>query len=243
MENSILSQLPWVLAIVVPAYLVRGLAGFGSGLIAIPLLGLILPLQIGVPLVVMLDYLASLSHGMKHRCAISGRDILPLIPTAAIGVVLALYVFDTVDDRLLPKALGLFILLFAIHSLLPRQGEQRVSRRWALPTGLLGGFIGTLFGTGGPFYASYLRARQLDKSAFRATFACIFLLDGAARLIGYAGSGLLTLNTLLLLGICLPVMYLALYLGGRLHARIEQRQFQRAISILLLFSGSALLFK
>jgi len=39
------------------AYLVRGVAGFGSALIAVPLLALTLPLTIVVPLVVFLDYL------------------------------------------------------------------------------------------------------------------------------------------------------------------------------------------
>jgi len=232
-----------VFAIVTPAYLIRGIAGFGSGLIAIPLLSLILPLQISVPLIVLLDYLASLGHGVSQRRAIRWSDIRYLIPSAVVGVSLAIYVFDAAGDRQLLKALGVFIILFALYSLLTKSQPPCITRAWALPAGFLGGFVGTLFGTGGPFYASYLRARQLDKASFRATFACLFLLDGATRLTGYSTSGLLTITTLGLLGLCLPAMIIALHLGGRIHARISQRQFQRGISILLLFSGSALLLK
>ncbi|HEY7041319.1 MAG TPA: hypothetical protein VID28_20800, partial [Methylomirabilota bacterium] len=41
------------------AYWVRGVAGFGSGLIAVPLLTLAWPVPLVVPLVVALDYLGS----------------------------------------------------------------------------------------------------------------------------------------------------------------------------------------
>jgi uncharacterized membrane protein YfcA len=53
------------LAIILGAYFIRGITGFGSGLIAVPLLALILPLQTVVPLVLVLDLCASLI--MSHR--------------------------------------------------------------------------------------------------------------------------------------------------------------------------------
>ena len=52
-----------VLFIVLSAYLVRGITGFGSGLIAVPLLALSHPLQFAVPLVLALDFTASLVLG------------------------------------------------------------------------------------------------------------------------------------------------------------------------------------
>ena len=43
----------------------------------------------------------------------------------------------------------------------------QASRVISVPSGFFGGFVGTLFGTGGPFYVIYLNLRHLDKSAFR----------------------------------------------------------------------------
>lgn len=103
--------------------------------------------------------------------------------------------------------------------------------------------IGTLFGTGGPFYVTYFKARGLDKAAFRATFATIFLLDGAGRLLGYATSGYFTLKFLTLLGAALPIAGVFLYIGGRLHTQLTQTDFERAISVLLIVSGTVLLIK
>ena len=56
--------------VVLLAYWVRGMAGFGSGLIAVPLLTLAWPVTVVVPLVVALDYIGSASQGIRNvaRC-------------------------------------------------------------------------------------------------------------------------------------------------------------------------------
>lgn len=239
-----LSPLQLLLAalIILGAYLIRGIAGFGSGLISIPLLALMLPLHIVVPMVGLLDYIASTSHGVKHRQAIQWRDLLPLLPFTFTGVLTALYLFKTLDGQLLRSALGGFIVLYAIYSLLSPGPASHGSRLWAAPAGALGGLIGTLFGTGGPFYVIYLRLRQLDKGAFRATAATIFLIDGSSRIVGYFFSGFYEYDTMVLLAAALPMMVVGLYIGGHIHTTISQRSFQQAIGVLLVCSGMALLW-
>jgi len=224
------------------AYLIRGVAGFGSALIAVPLLALTLPLTIVVPLVVFLDYVGSTSQGIKNRESIRWSEILPLLPFSIIGVTVSLFVMESVRPEMLSVALGGFVILFAAYQLLPMKlGQAR--RIIAIPSGLLGGFVGTLFGTGGPFYVIYLNLRKLDKDAFRATFASIFLLDGALRLIGYALKGFYTLEMLAYLAMAVPVAGLGLFFGGRIHTALGRDTFVRLISVLLLGSGTALLMK
>jgi hypothetical protein len=240
-----LSVTQWLLAalIISVAFFVRGIAGFGSGLIAIPLLALMLPLSVVVPMVGLLDYIASSSHGVKHRQAISWGDVLPLLPFTFAGVLSALYLFKTLDAELLRNALGGFIVLYAFYTLLSSGPGFRGSRRWAIPAGGLGGLIGTLFGTGGPFYVIYLRLRHLEKTPFRATVAMIFLIDGSSRIVGYLFSGFYGLDTMLLVALALPIMVLGMYFGGHVHTTISPQGFQRAIGVLLIGSGLALLLR
>lgn len=231
-------------AIVALAYFVRGIAGFGSGLIAVPLLLLVgLPLTQVVPLVVLMDYLASASHGLANRQAISWRDILPTLPFMLIGVGAALFLFQAADVYLLTKVLAVLLILLALYQLFGKKTSGTASRLWAIPAGGFGGLIGTLFGTGGPFYVEYLQKRGLDKTAFRATFATLFLIDGGNRLAGYLFTGLFNLAALKLLAVLLPVMAVALYAGGHVHTRISQDSFKRGINILLIGSGIMLLLK
>ncbi len=243
MEAFGLTQYCYAFVVLAAAYFVRGVAGFGSGLIAIPLLLMWFPLLLAVPLVVALDYLASASQGIKDRQAIQWREIWPLLPFALLGMLTAIYLLHAIDAQLLLKALAVFIILYALYSLAGMNPESAHSRGWALPAGVLGGLIGTTFGTGGPFYVVYLQMRRLDKTQFRATFAAIFLLDGANRLAGYFFSGILTLQFLYLLAMALPVMMVGIFLGGRMHTTISQDTFRRGIGVLLICSGIALLIR
>ncbi|MDH3355745.1 MAG: sulfite exporter TauE/SafE family protein [Chromatiales bacterium] len=241
LESLTNMELLLALGILVLAYVVRGITGFGSGLVAIPLLALMLPITVVVPMIGLLDYTASLSHGFSHRRSIQWREIFPLLPFTLIGVLSALYIFKTVDGELLKEILGGFILLYAIYSIVGKNPHGRLSRKWSFIGGGFGGLVGTLFGTGGPFYVIYLQLRGLDKTAFRATIATIFMLDGATRIIGYLISGIYTIETIVLVAASLPVMALAMYVGGHIHTNISPESFKRAIGLVLLVSGGALL--
>lgn len=242
-ESLSITHLLFATGVISLAYLVRGIAGFGSGLIAIPLLALIMPLTTAVPLIVFLDYLASASHGIKNREAIQWNEIVALLPFSIIGVLTALFIFQSVDTEALKLGLGTFILLFAVYSLFSFSGNALVSPLWSVPAGSLGGMIGTLYGTGGPFYVLYLKFRKVEKNQFRATFATIFLLDGAGRLAGYVFTGFFSMDLVLMMAASIPLMVIGMFIGGHIHTNMSQQTFQRAISMLLVFSGLALLLK
>ncbi len=236
-------QLTACAGILALAYFIRGIAGFGSGLIAIPILTLMLPLSIVVPLMVSLDYVASLSHGLKNRNDIQWKELLPLIPFSLAGVVIALFFLSKSDGLLLTRAMGVFIILFALYTLSGFTLKKGVAKGWGALAGFSGGMIGTMFGTGGPLYVTYFKARGLEKTVFRSTLAVAFLLDGAGRIVGFASAGFFTEEFFTLLAMALPLMGIFLYIGGHAHTRITQLQFQRAISVLLIVSGSVLVFK
>jgi uncharacterized membrane protein YfcA len=147
-----------------------------------------------------------------------------------------------VSTTVLSRALGGFVIVYAIYQLLPLP-PLRGSRISAIACGLMGGLVGTLFGTGGPFYAIYFTLRGLDKAAFRATFATNFLIDGGVRLAAYALTGLLTWHTLAGAVATLPLVAVGLYVGGRIHLGLSQRAFVRLVSLILAASGTALLVR
>ena len=227
-------------AVLFVAYMVRGIAGFGSGLIAIPLLVLVHPLTVVVPLVVVLDFLGSTAQGVSNRKDIRWGEIMPLLPFTLAGVVAALIVFKNIELATLNIALAVFIIFFAIYQLLPLP-ELRGSKLWAGPAGFMGGLIGTVFGTGGPFYMIYLNLRTLDKQQTRASFATYFFVDGSIRIIGFVIIGLLNFAVLKNLVLWLPAAAIGLLVGGQVHAGISNKLFKMMISLILVFSGYRLL--
>ncbi len=241
LEILTLPHILFALAAIMLAYIVRGITGFGSALIAVPLLAFIFPLTTIVPLIVLLDFIASANHGLRHWRSVRWPLILPLLPFTLAGVGSALFLLKSIDISLLRQALGLFIISYGLYSLFapaPRGGH---SRYWAIPAGSLGSLIGTLFGTGGPFYVIYLQLQGLEKTAFRATIASIFLIDGSLRLSGFISAGFYHYDSLILLLAVLPIMLGALYLGGHIHTNLKIETFRRGISLLLIGSGLCLL--
>jgi len=237
-----LLQVIFAVVVILIAYTVKGLSGFGSGLIAIPLMAFFFPLQLIVPIFGLLSYTGTIFQSYRLRREAQWRDILPLIPFSFIGIAIAVWLLVNIQAELLTLALGVFVVLYAIYSLLPHQ-HKFGSRLWAIPAGTFGGMVGALFSTGGPFYVVYLKLRQLAKGPFRATIATIFLIDGGARIAGYAVSGLYTPQVLTLVVILWPVLFLGLWIGHHLHIKLNQQQFNLGISILLIMSGGMLVYK
>ena len=144
------------------AYLVRGIAGFGSGLIAVPLLSLAFPVPSVVPLVVALDYVGSLSQGVENLRRVAWKEQLALLPFMVVGVGLGLLVFRTLAAGV-PRqgARGLRHRVCDLPDAAPSGAARIAVRRGAC--GVLGGLVGTLFGTGGPFYVIYFNLRKLTR--------------------------------------------------------------------------------
>lgn len=239
------SDIAYAVAVLSLAYFVRGISGFGSGLIAVPLLALRFPLPEVVPFMLIADFGASaLVGGLSFR-QVAWPEIRRLLPATVIGVVLGTHLLVSLPAALLLTLLGGFVLAFALRTLLlQRQAFTPTSPRWAWPAALSGGAVSGLFGTGGPPYVIYLSHRIENKSALRATLSALFFLEGLLRIVTFLFAGLLLghevwRNAL----IAAPLIVVALYVGSHVHARLTHRQMLQGVSLLLLASGASLLLK
>jgi len=231
-------------AILLLAYFVRGITGVGSGLIAVPLLALFLPLKFAVPLVLLLDFTASVVMSGFNSKRVRWAEIAVLLPFGALGVVLGTTLLTNLPPKPMLITLAILVFVFSLRSLLNLHGNKVVSRGWAVPAALTGGTVGALFGTGGPPYIIYLTHRIREKSELRASFSALFMFDGLMRIISFLIAGLLmTAHVWLAYLAALPLMLGALYLGGRVHVGLAPAQITRLVGVLLLVSSVTLLTK
>jgi hypothetical protein len=231
-------------AILLAAYFIRGITGFGSGLISVPLLALFLPLKFVVPLILLLDFTASIVIGGFNFKRVKWDEVGVLIPFGMVGVILGTSLLVNLPPEPMLIALAGFVFIFAVRSLLNLHGDKLISRGWAVPASLTGGTVGALFGTGGPPYVIYLSHRIRDKSDLRATFSALFFTEGLTRIGSFLVAGLLmTASVWVAFFAALPLVLGALYLGGRVHVGISPAQMTRLVGVLLLVSSVSLLFK
>jgi uncharacterized membrane protein YfcA len=230
--------------VIFAAYAVRAATGFGSGVVAIPLLLLTLPFPVTIAVVTATGMLASLGQSIREARHVDWRAIARLVAPILAGVALGLALFAVLDPQVLLKAFALFIIGYALWSLGPAQVRAGRQKALALAGGATGGLVATLFGgMAGPFIVMYLNALGLDKARFRATISALLFALAAVRILGYGGLGFYGRDALALLGVSLPLMVLAMFAGDALHRGLDETWFKRVVAGLLVLSGAALLFK
>jgi uncharacterized membrane protein YfcA len=229
------------------SYALRGSTGFGAAA-AMPLLGLVIPLKVLIPAWTLIGLVASITLFGRDRRHVAWGDIARLVPSCVLGILVGLYLFKTLDSAVLAKGLGVLVLLYGLCSLLASwrpPARWSVSPRFAAPiVGLIGGIVGTTFGTmASVFFAMYFDALRRAKEQFRATMNAILLALVVLRGAGYWAVGEYTRDVLVTTAIALPMMLVGIFIGNRVHTGLSELAFRRLVSGALIVSGLALLVK
>jgi uncharacterized membrane protein YfcA len=237
---------PWLLLVaplvIIVAYTVFGLSGFGSTVISVPILAHFLPVSYLVPLMALLDCASATFMGTTGREHVSKEELKRIIPFMFAGFVVGATLLVRVPDVYLRAGLGLFSAAIGIHSIVNPALHHKISRWWSVPAGIVGGAIATVFGAGGPIYATYLSGRLDDKSQIRSTMSALISISAFTRAVVYAISGLLLHLSILVGGLVLaPFVLVGLKLGARIHVGLSQQQMRRVVGVLVLLTGLSLL--
>jgi uncharacterized membrane protein YfcA len=229
--------------IILLAYIIFGIAGFGSTLIAIPLLAHLFPIKFAVPVVVLLDCVGSVGMGIRLRADVNKRDLLPLVPFLLVGMAAGVLLLLRLPGNVLLLFLGVFVLIYGALYVLRREAGVRLPRWSAAPLGLVAGTTSSTLGVGGPLYVMYLTGRGATPEQIRATMPVIFIFTTITRIALFTAAGLFTREVLLTAAALLPLMLLGLYGGSRLRVNLSRDHVVRIIGGLLVLSGISLLLR
>ena len=227
--------------VILAAYAIFGITGFGSTLVAVPLLAHVVPLTFAIPVVVLLDGVASVSQGLRLRAEIERREVAWLLPFLVLGMIAGTVLLVRVPGNVLIPCLGAFVLLYGVFYSLRKGSVFRLPRWSVAPIGTFGGTTAALFGSGGPVYVVYFAGRGATPEQIRATMPLVFVFTTLARIVMFALAGLFMRDVFLATALLVPAMALGLWLGNRLHGRLTRDQAVRFVGALLTLSGVSLL--
>lgn len=227
----------------VPALMITGIAkgGFGGGLgiVALPLMALVVPpaqaAAIILPILILMDLFGVHAY-YRHA---DRPAMVAMLPGAVIGIALGGVVFGLLDARLLRLIVGAIALVFVLHwAIGGGLGPAARPRPWlGALCGGLAGFTSTLAHAGSPPAALYLLPLRLDKTVFVASNVIFFAVVNLLKLVPYWLIGQfsgLNLTTALVLA---PLAPIGMYLGIWLHRRIEPVTFYRLCYALIAVTG------
>lgn len=237
-------QFPVLLAVVALAGLIQGLAGFGSALIAVPLLALVLPLSTLVPLMVVLGVILSVLNLLHLHHALSGARLGRLLIGYLIGTPLGLLLLTRAPEPLVLGLLGLGLSAFALLSLSGRPPRGRWMREQRLAIGTLSGALGAAYSTNGPPVILHVAAHpEWGGDRQKATLTLFFLASGLLTAAAHWAGGLLTGRVLMLVLWALPALLGGALAGAWLYRRLGEHDYRRVVFVLILLTGLMLLWR
>jgi uncharacterized membrane protein YfcA len=226
------------------AYVVFGMVGFGTTLVAAPILAHVLALSTVVPALALTDFVAAWTNGFRLGAHVVGEEVFRLVPPMLVGSALGAWALFASPGRTLMLLLGIFVVLYALNGLRPRHARPPLAPRWAWWFGTAGGVLSALFGAGGWVYSIYLLRRLDDPQQIRATQMAVLTVSSTIRVALFALAGTYFDRALLLLVLAfLPAMVLGLAIGHRIALRLDRKRFLQLLYGVLLVTGSSLVLR
>ena len=239
-----LAELAGLGAIAFAGALVFGLTGFGSALITIPLATHLVPLPFALALFSLADLVSAFGVGLENPRNAVRSEWTRLVPMILAGTALGVTALVNLPRAVGMLLLGVFVLSFALYSLVGRTGSRVVSARWAWLAGFAGGITSSLFGAGGPPYAIYLSQRGLTKEQFRATLGFAILTSISLRVAAFLVTGLLLdARVWIAAAVAAPCAFAGIALSRRVFRLISRDTLLRAVTVILLASGASLVVR
>lgn len=152
----------------------------GVSMIVVPALAFIFGAKQSTGVLLPILMMADIFGVAYYRRHANWNHLVKVIPWAVVGLVLALWVGEMVNDKQFKNLISVLVFL-SIGLMLwqdKRKGTNLFPDKWwfAATMGILGGFATMIGNVAGPVFAIYLLAMHLPKNSFIGTSAWFFMI-------------------------------------------------------------------
>jgi hypothetical protein len=221
------------------AAFIRGVTGFGFGIVFIPFSILIMEPKAAVPVTLLLGELSNIIVLPSCFKAVNIRRLLPMIAATLLGVPIGVFIIVIISASILKILIGGITVFFAIllvFKLTPHFTNEQLSSGIA---GLMGGIFGTSVGLSGPPAILFMHTQHWQKEEIYPSLTFYFLFSTGASLIGLSISGMVTLDILLTSASLAPGLVIGVFLGVLAFKRVNQGYF-RILSVVVVIGAGIL---
>jgi uncharacterized membrane protein YfcA len=219
------------------AYIVFGVTGFGSALVAMPLLSSLIGVETAAPLFALIALVSEGIMLLRHREHFDFRLVWRLIVTSTIAIPVGIVGAHVINQHVAVLLLGILVAGYGVYGLWSPRLPQVKDGRWAFGFGFVGGLLNGAYNMGGPPIVIYASLSRWPATDFKGSMQSLFIINSLVIIVLHAISGHYNANVLddTLLG--LPAMIIGLLLGWRLERYINPQQFRKLVLIMLVIIG------
>ena len=226
-----------VIGIFLLAGLIQAAVGFGSALVAMPLLVLVMDIQTATPLVgIVVLSISALILIWNWRSVVVG-DAWRLILASVLGIPFGLMLLKWAPEAIVKGILGAVLIGFGLYRLITPKLPDLKGSGWLWFSGLISGVLGGAYNTNGPPIVIYATLRRWSPERFRATLQLVWLASGVFIAGGQGLAGLWNPTVFRLIAYALPAVAVGVFLGSRAGRHIPHGVFNRIVYGLLVVMG------
>ena len=229
--------------IILIAAVIRGYAGFGFSAIVVAAGSLFLPTREVVPLVLLLEVIASLQMARHVWHDIDRRLVLSILAGSVLFIPLGQHLLLWVPVDSMRILAALLLLSAVVLTVLGRPiPVSNTPRGWVL-VGTVSGLMNGLLAMGGMWAMILLLGSGIGAATLRASLVALFFTTDAYAIMTGLGQGLITGDILLRALWVLPALFLGVWLGSRKFEGSDAKTYRGVVLMVLAVLALLLLIK
>lgn len=221
--------------------IVQALTGFAGVMLSIPPSMLLFGPDMAIAVINALCWGVSVVLAWRNRRYLNLKGVLTIVGFMLAGMAIGVKLYSLVSPQIVGPVYGGIIVAAALKNLLVKPSEKPMSH-WLSAVILIGaGIIHGMFASGGALLVVYLAATYHNKYTFRANVAAVWSCLNLVLMFKDFEKGMFNAQAFHLMLIAIIPLLLAVYIGNKIHSRINQRMFNYSTYGLLLLSGAMIL--
>jgi hypothetical protein len=224
----------------------KGSVGAGIPLIAMPIMANFMSIPEALVLLTVPIFLSNIWQSFQGgNLLVVSRMFWVVALSLALGIALGTQLLIRLDDRTLYLVMAAVVLVQPLVRITKSNFELSVGSQKIIGPILafVSGIVGGVSGFFGPLLLAYLASLRLPKDLFTASVAMLFATGGISLFIFLSQVGVMGPSQLLASSLAMGPVAIGVIIGQRIRAQISQKQFERALTVVLLFTGFSLLIK
>lgn len=231
-----MSEYVYICVILALAGFVQGFSGFGSAIIALPLLAMVIEIKTAVSLAVLAAVVIGAQQLFNMRRQLTLPSFLPLLVGAVIGIPVGVLFLKTLPGEQLRLGLSLLLMAYAVYALSGRQLRAVGHRHMAYIAGGLSGWLGAAAALSGPPVILWVSAQRWSAPVKKMVIAMFLFVTSMLTALVHAFGGLLHSQVQQYFLVALAPLVVGTLIGMRLFhafaARTQQRLIYTAVFLL-----------
>lgn len=222
-------------------------AGFGFGLVAVPLLSLVLPVKDAVAIQLPFSVFLVVINSYRYGKFIKWDELKPLFIGSAAAIPAGVYSLNLLPDTLMKRALSLFVVLAVLFDRKSKGqgklGEFAQTGPGGIILGMISGWFIGAYTTGGPPAVIYATARFPEPRKAKGAMGLYFLATDVLIILLFTMTGLLTLELFFRSLRFTPAVFLGFFFGAYVFKNITRRTYLLGVHFLLFMAAIMLCVK